>query len=545
MFHVKHRLLPLLLALVLALGCLSPALAAEGDAPVFSDVAPDAWYAPYVEICVREGLLNGTGDGKFTPDGPVNEDEAIVMAARVLWHADGGEGPLPQGPTPEEMVRRMGDDAEYWFQYGVDTAQWMSELWSWDGLCYLLSRVHEEDYDLPLYLTTYPATRSGFFHALAFAAQGLELPAINEIDQVPGARARDEDLLRLYRAGILTGTDAYGSFSGQQALTRAEAAAALARLLRPELRLSFRPESMDYPYTLTYLTDGDDFRPLVTYPVCDTETGILSLDGVSHDWPGHVFSNGVETRGDYCRFLVVGGDPARPDDPYASCTVLMDAQGRLPFPLWTYDDLYPLSDGGFLAMKVAAGSEHRWYLLSSDGAVTQQLSSTYGTPTNDWSDYNEGLCPRFDETSELAGYVDAAGEWVIQPQWLWVTPFRHGQAVVGQADGAGVIDANGEMVIPLMAGSLLSGWVSPGSDAPLRYRWDRLGGGGWLDGQGNAVPGPDQGEYQNGWFWDGQRYYDLSGQPVSEDFDWCGGLNADGQGFVGLNGKIYRIDFAQ
>ncbi len=420
----------------------------------FTDVAPDAWYAPYVEICVADGLMEGVGDGKFTPDGPVNEDEAIVMAARVLWHADGGEGPLPQGPTPEEMVRRMGDDAEYWFQYGADTAQWMSELWSWDGLCYLLSRVHEEDYDLPLYLTTYPATRSGFFHALAFAAQGLELPAINEIDQVPGARARDEDLLRLYRAGILTGTDAYGSFSGQQALTRAEAAAALARLLRPELRLSFRPESMDYPYTLTYLMDGVPDCG-ITYPVCvlgsaaetpHGQTGVLLLDGTLLPWPGSGTPSGsLAPCGDYVYFGVYDDTT---ENPYDTKAGLMDRNGQFIVPMENMRTHYTYAiDGGFFSEVHRPDDTTVWTLLNEEGQLIREVEVTGNDPTE--------LYP-------------------------------------------------------------------PKGRSPFRGIEDR-----------HSTTGEFKGSY----------YVDAAGSPVSEDFDWCGGLTADGQGFVGLNGKIYRIEF--
>ena len=38
-------------------------------------------------------------------------------------------------------------------------------------------------------------------------------------------------------------------------------------------------------------------------------------------------------------------------------------------------------------------------------------------------------------------------------------------------------------------------------------------------------------------------YIDPSGAPISEKFDWAGAINADGQGFVGIEGKIYRIEF--
>ncbi len=543
------RTTSLLLALLLALGCLSPALALEPPMTQFTDVAPDAWYAPYVEICVREGLLNGTGDGKFDPDGPVNEDEAIVMAARVLWHADGGEGPLPQGPTPEEMIRRMGDDAEYWFQYGVDDAQWASELWSWDGLCYLILRAREEGFDLPLYHTTYPATRSDFFHALAFAAQGLELSAVNEIDQVPGARARDEDLLRLYRAGILAGTDEYGSFRGRQTLTRAEAAAALARLFHPELRLSFRPEPMDYPYTLTYLMDGSSDIAMY-YPVCPTSAGILTLDGALHDLPGRVaYASGLQRSQDYLRIICWNDDT---EDPWDQRQGLMDKNGRMVIPLGVYDHVAATRDGHFLGINTGAAGWNQCFLLSSDGQVEAELPGYFGTPTNTWDGFNEGLCPWWDEASELVGYVDAQENWVVEPVFFSAGSFQNGYAVVrDQAHRTGLMDRRGEMVIPFGDyTSLVPFRNSPDYKGPEGLIWfDGPNGSGWMDLEGNRYPaGTTDGSFnafQNGYSIHDGVYYDVHLAPVSEPFDWAGAITADGQGFVGLNGKIYRIDFAQ
>lgn len=43
----------------------------------------------------------------------------------------------------------------------------------------------------------------------------------------------------------------------------------------------------------------------------------------------------------------------------------------------------------------------------------------------------------------------------------------------------------------------------------------------------------------------GLYYADASGAPISQKFDWCGHVTADGQGFVGMDGKIYRIEFGK
>jgi len=62
------------------------------------------------------------------------------------------------------------------------------------------------------------------------------LTQINDIEAIPDF---DTELVRmLYNAGILGGVDEYGTFSGRGTLTRAQMAAVIARVLKPELRLN-------------------------------------------------------------------------------------------------------------------------------------------------------------------------------------------------------------------------------------------------------------------------------------------------------------------
>ncbi len=92
------RTMSLLLALLLALGCLSPALAVEDPTEGFSDVDPDAWYAPYVEVCARAGVMGGTGDGQFQPERLISEGESYVLLLRLYDVLHGGSGVFPAPP---------------------------------------------------------------------------------------------------------------------------------------------------------------------------------------------------------------------------------------------------------------------------------------------------------------------------------------------------------------------------------------------------------------------------------------------------------------
>ena len=441
------KLSAVLLSLVLSPFLLSPALAAEST---FPDVSSDAWYAPYVQACAQAGLMIGDQEGNFNPDGAVNVDEALVMAARLLWQADGGTGSLPRGSSAEEFLEKMGEDAQnYYFLTDPHTAEYYSTLWSWDGVSYLLGRAHEEGVTLQVNGLTYPASRSEFFHAVTFACGGMELPAINEITAVPGTRS--EEILSLYQAGILTGTDAQGSFDGPLSLTRAECAAILARITQPELRLTFTPQPAGYNYTLTYLADGIADCG-VTYPICalgsstpnQGHEGLLLLDGTLLPWPGSVPSFGLMQAGEYC--LIAPWNEST-EDPYDTTPGVLDRDGNWVVPIGLYDDIRPVQ-GGFLACAGTGVGSH-WYLLDQAGQVTQDLGISQEEPE--------------------------------QPQG--------------------------------------STWESPALES-----WGGLAGCLLPDGTGGYFMAPD-------------------GSPVSEWFDWVGVLGPDGAGFVGLEGKIYRIQF--
>ena len=96
---MKRVLLTLTLSASLLL---SPALAAE--AVTFTDVAADAWYAPYVEACAQDGLMNGTGNNAFTPDGVMTQAEAATLAARIHSLCHGGDGTFEQAPAEWGLV---------------------------------------------------------------------------------------------------------------------------------------------------------------------------------------------------------------------------------------------------------------------------------------------------------------------------------------------------------------------------------------------------------------------------------------------------------
>ena len=63
---------------------LSLGLAVGGGTTPFADVAPDAWYAPYVAAAVQAGIVQGTSPTTFSPGAPVTRQEMAVLLNRAL-----------------------------------------------------------------------------------------------------------------------------------------------------------------------------------------------------------------------------------------------------------------------------------------------------------------------------------------------------------------------------------------------------------------------------------------------------------------------------
>ena len=81
---------------VLCLGLFAGA--AQAAENPFEDVKEGDWFAPYVTVCAENGLMNGTGDGNFSPGGTITVAEVAAIAARMRESVTGE--PIP-GVTPQ------------------------------------------------------------------------------------------------------------------------------------------------------------------------------------------------------------------------------------------------------------------------------------------------------------------------------------------------------------------------------------------------------------------------------------------------------------
>ena len=109
---MKKKLITLALCAALALAMCVPAAA-------FTDVAPEKWYAPAVDYCEQNGLMNGFPDGSFDPEGTVTRAQLVT----TLWRLAGE----PE-TEPGESFDDVPDGAWY-----ADAVRWAKATGITDG----------------------------------------------------------------------------------------------------------------------------------------------------------------------------------------------------------------------------------------------------------------------------------------------------------------------------------------------------------------------------------------------------------------------------
>lgn len=194
----------------------------------FTDVPASEWYASEVASAFELGLMNGTGAGLFDPEGQVTVAEAITMASRAAA--------IYAGET-------------------IDTAS--SGEWYTPYVNYAVSKGFVKEGQFDSY--DRPAKRREVAVIFENAMPAGYFTAKNDVSAIPDvSEIRDyhDDLLTLYKAGVVMGSDAYGNFRPEDNITRAESAAIINRVALPENRLakSLDKISRDDAYLLIYNT---------------------------------------------------------------------------------------------------------------------------------------------------------------------------------------------------------------------------------------------------------------------------------------------------
>ena len=180
----------------------------------FSDVPANQWFTNNVANAFSFGLMKGNSATTFDPYGDVTVAEAVAMAARIHSIYTTGTENFTQG-TP-------------WYQCYLDYA-YQNKIISY---AYYNCDVKHK------------ATRAQFAEIFAAALPDEALSIKNSVSDnaVPDVKMKDSysaPVYKLYRAGILAGGDAKGTFSPNTFITRAECATIVARMADSDNRVSF------------------------------------------------------------------------------------------------------------------------------------------------------------------------------------------------------------------------------------------------------------------------------------------------------------------
>lgn len=195
----------------------------------FSDLSPHHIFYSNVTALYEYGLSNGKTDGTFGLQDNVTVGQSIIFAARLrslYFYGDPEQGARPYvGMEAGQPYRTELPYLKYLKAEGV----LRSELDSALSAC---------------------ATRAQVAHILANVLPQDALPRIHDalitqcyasrkyITDVSEYTPYQQDILTLYRCGILSGNDASGSFFPDSPITRGALAAMLTRMIDPNLRIT-------------------------------------------------------------------------------------------------------------------------------------------------------------------------------------------------------------------------------------------------------------------------------------------------------------------
>lgn len=180
----------------------------------FVDVPEGEWYYESVYYAWDADLIDGTSATTFRPDNTLTVAEAIKLAAALHQLESDGKVTLKNG-----TANWYDTYVAYAVKEGIIEAKYQS---------YTTAQMNA------------PATRREFVHILHGALDEYEaMNAIsdNAIPDVKTGDAYADEIYDFYRAGILTGSNAQGTFHPESSIKRSEVAAILIRMYDESMRL--------------------------------------------------------------------------------------------------------------------------------------------------------------------------------------------------------------------------------------------------------------------------------------------------------------------
>ncbi len=175
----------------------------------FTDVKAGSWYENEVKSAYELGFMNGTSDTVFSPSGNVTVAQGVTMAARI--------NATSEGKTIDTVSGGKWYDG--YVKYAIENG--------------IMAQDDFDSYDRPI-------KRHEMTTLIYNSADRKNFKAQNNVLAIPdvsNAAEYKDELLVLYNAGIVMGSDDYGKFNPDANITRAECSAIINRVALPENRL--------------------------------------------------------------------------------------------------------------------------------------------------------------------------------------------------------------------------------------------------------------------------------------------------------------------
>ncbi len=172
----------------------------------FDDVKEQDWYYDYVKLCYQAGIMSGVSKRNFNPSDNLTAKDAVVLTSHL-------------------------------YQFYNQNAKIQPTDGDWFGAYHQYALQHnlilkDEHIDSSV------INKEQFVVFISRVLPSSNLKKINEIKSVPSYLSKDayEQVLLLYRAGVLSGNDSKGAFTAHAPITRAEVAVILSRIIYPNTR---------------------------------------------------------------------------------------------------------------------------------------------------------------------------------------------------------------------------------------------------------------------------------------------------------------------
>ena len=183
-----------------------------GTAPTFTDVTADKWFYTYVSYAVQKGLVSGRSATIYDPDANLSIAEAIRLASCMNQLYSAGSVTLANDPT-------------LWYKSYLDYAVKNG----------IVTKTYN-NYNAAISRSEFVA----IFYASLPASEYVQKNTISD-NAIPDVKLSDSNAAQIYaffRSGILTGSDAKGTFYPNNNIKRSEVAAVLSRMFEKDSRQS-------------------------------------------------------------------------------------------------------------------------------------------------------------------------------------------------------------------------------------------------------------------------------------------------------------------